>query len=201
MGREFENRWAVAGGKSGVPPTPARRSGWRRLAIGLAVGALYPWALTTPWSHSGGGMSGGSGNAWSISYHSVVNRPVVLLGLAAVGLWVTAAALWAGRPRLVTGLAAGLAACLCVASFVVSADAPRMRSTVPAALLEQVRLHESEAAVVAALGPAPQIGDGTNAVSGESLPCLLYPTSAGPWAPQAAFCFRNGIVAFRWAPT
>lgn len=201
MGGEFEKRRAVAGGQSGVPAAPALRSGRRRLAIGLAVGALYPWALTTSWSHASGGMSVGSGNTWSISYHNVVNRPVVLLGFAAVGLWVTAAALWAGRSRLLTGLAAGLAASLCVSSFVVSANAPRVLSAAPATLLAQVRLHESEAAVVAALGPAPQIGGGTNVRSGESLPCLLYPTSAGAWGSEAAFCFRNGVVAFTWPAT
>lgn len=186
-----------------VVDTGGRRlPAWRRLAaIALAIGAIEPIALTGSLSHAGGG--GGEIGALSYSFNAAVHRPDAVLALTAAVLWITAAGLWAARtPRLVA--AAALSAVLAVAGCAVAlaTTTPPRTAPVPRFDLALIRRGESEAAVVAWLGPPPYRGSTVPSDPDQSIPCLVYNASqtAGAQGPDMAFvvlCFRGGRLVLK----
>ncbi len=183
------------------PALSATPAGWvrwrRRLAIIVAVAAVYPWALTRSLSRASGVMGVGPSNAWNVAFHSYVHRPAVLLAVTAVGLWAAAGALWVARSRMLIAAALGSALALCFASAALSISSGPRQSSVPATLLGRIRLGESSAAVRATLGLAPYVGVATSVESGETLPCLVYAVSGSLNGRLTSLCFRDGELALR----
>jgi len=189
IGQRGESRLSSAPGSSAL-----RSKRWRWLAISLAIGALYPLALTTSLSHGSGSLGLGSGQLWSVQFHNVVNRPTLPLAATAVVLWIAAAALWASSSALTTVVAVGVAVALSTVCVLVTVGDGSRNWSVVAAMVGTIRLGESESRVLATLGPAPDVGTASRLDSGGSLPCLVYNTSA---TGLAAFCFRDGKLALK----
>ena len=161
----------------------------RRLAVGVALVALVPWALIGQRSHSSGSMGLGSGYGWNVSFHPVSQRSALVLAAVAAALWLGAAVLWVHPSRPTTIAAGGLVLAAAVAGTIYLAGRPAVVPGPSQAAVSRLRLGEREATVIAALGPAPDLGTATTLASSESLPCLVYPLSG------LAVCFRDGRLA------
>ena len=159
------------------------------LAVGIALVAFLPWGLIGQLGRSSGSMSFGPGYGWNVSYHPVSHRSALVLAALATALWLGAAVLWVGRSRRTTMVAVALVLATAVAGAGYLAGRPAVSSGPLPAALAGLRRGEREASVIAALGPAPDLGTATTLASGESLPCLVYPLSS------LALCFREGRLA------